>query len=99
MERQHADCDENPAQKQGKLPTEMEMEREKTLHAAAHTVISEKHQAILEQGVVVLLTNNEILMRDLITDVPFHVKEEMTKLVLKASTAKQKDVDNRPVIS
>lgn len=48
-----------------------------------------------EQGPVASPSGDQILVRDAIAGILFHVKEVMTKLVLETVMAQRKRVDNR----
>lgn len=71
------------AQERATSPTNMEKEPEDTLQAIADTFVSELRTKNIEQGSVAPLTGSQILKRDSITSIPFHVQKAMTEPVLE----------------
>lgn len=94
MENRQATRDDYYAHEQEKSPNNIYTEREGTFHAVADAFVSEDKPATFQQDPVVPSMSDQILVRDVVTGIPFHVEELLTKLVLKIVVAQHKEYDD-----
>lgn len=73
----------------------MELEREDTSYAIADDIVLKEQPKNFERSFVVPPMSNQILVRDKITRIPFHIEAAMTRMVLEAVMAQHEEVDNR----